>query len=329
MNGFEQEIAALEKQKPSPDEVVAALQAGASSRQSVVSSAIIYGLSDLSAAEREAIARSWSRLPAAFKAQVLRALNDASEALFELSFREIAEMALADSSSLVRAAAIDLLWFDESPATMQRFMRLASDEDAGVRASALTGLGRFLLLGEYGGIAADMAEEAQQIALRLHTDPQQPVSVRRRALEALANSSHPHVSGLIRAAYEHSSHEMKIGAVFAMGRTCNSIWGDALLEELTGDDDECVYEAIAACGQLQLKQAVPRIGKLVKSADGEIQLAAIAALGEIGGRRALDMLSDLAELAVDDNMADAIDEALDAAAFSFGLSATAGVYDSG
>ncbi len=329
MNGFEREIAALEKQKPSPDEVVAALQAGASSRQSVVPSAIIYGLSDLSPAERQAIVHSWSLLPAAYKAQVLRALNDASEALFELNFREIADMSLTDSSSLVRAAAIDLLWFDESPATMQQFMRLASDEDAGVRASALTGLGRFLLLSEYGGIADEMAEAAQQIALRLHTDTQQPIAVRRRALEALANSSHPDVPKLIRAAYAHSSHELKVGAVFAMGRTCNSIWGDVLLEELAGGDDECVYEAIAACGQLQLKHAVPRIGELAQSDDGEVQLAAIAALGEIGGRHALDVLSELAESADDDNLADAIDEALDVAAFSFGLNEPAAVLDKG
>ncbi|MCY4464378.1 MAG: HEAT repeat domain-containing protein [Chloroflexi bacterium] len=328
MKAFNQEIAALEKQKPSLDEVVEALHSGAANRQSVVSSAIIYGLSDLSPAEHAAIADNWSRLPAGFKTQVLRALNDASEALFELNFREIAEIALADSSSLVRAAGIDLLWFDESPETMQHFMRLASDQDADVRASALTGLGRFLLLGEYGGIAADMAEAAQQIALRLHSDSQQPVTVRRRALEALANSSHPNVPGLIRAAYEHGSQELKIGAVFAMGRTCNSVWGDVLLEELASGDDACVYEAIAACGQLQLKQAVPRIRELAQSDDGEIQLAAIAALGEIGGRRALDMLSELAESAVDDSLADAIDEALDVAAFSFGMSAPVGVYDS-
>lgn len=329
MKAFEQEIAALVQQKPSLDQVIGALQAGAASGQSVVSSTIIYGLSDLSPAEGDAITDCWSRLSASFKAQVLRALNDASEALFELNFREIATIALDDSSSLVRAAAIDLLWFDESPETMGRFMRLASDPDAEVRASALTGLGRFMLLGEYGGIATDMAEAAQQIALRLHNDSQQPLSVRRRALEALANSSHPQVSGLIRAAYAQGSRELKIGAVFAMGRTCNSIWGDVLLEELTGGDDECVYEAIAACGQLQLKQAAPQIGKLAQSDDGEIQLAAIAALGEIGGRRALDLLSELAESADDDDLADAIDEALDVAAFSFGLSAPTGVYETG
>ncbi len=326
MNGFEQELAALEKQKPALDEVLGALQAGAANGQSVVSSTIIYGLSDLTPAEREKVAACWSRLPAAFKALVLRELNEASESLFELNFGAIAKLSLADSSSQVRAAAIDLLWFDESPATMQQLMRLAHDEAAVVRASALIGLGRFLLLGEYGGIAADSAAAAQQIALRLHTDAQQPVSVRRRALEALANSSHPDVEGLIRAAYTQGSHDLKVGAVFAMGRSCNSVWGDVLLKELAGDDQACIYEAIAACGQLQLKQALPRIGELAQSDDGEIQLAAISALGEIGGRRALDLLSELAESTTDDEVADAIDEALDVAAFSFELSAPAGLH---
>ena len=327
MDAFEQELAALESRKPQLPEVIYALRSGAESRQSVIPSVIIYGLSDLSARERDELAVVWRELPAAFKAQTLRALNEASEALFELNFREIAWMSLADRSGQARAAAIDLLWFDESPQTMREMMRLADDADAAVRESALTDLGRFLLLGEYGGISDDMADEAQQIAFRLHMDKRQPVAVRRRALEALANSSHPQVSDLIREAYANGSRELKIGAIFAMGRTCNSVWSDYALAELNSDDGVCVYEAIAACGQLGLKEAVPRISELTRSDDDDIQLAAIAALGEIGGRRALDILTELADETADEATADAVDEALDAAAFSFGLNAPTGMYD--
>ncbi len=319
MKDFEQELAALESQKPPLDEVMAALQAGAAGGQAVVSSTIIYGLSDVSGSDRQSLADLWTQLPPHFKAQVLRALNEASEALFELNFREIALIALADEDSSVRATAIELLWFDETPQTMRQLMRLAADCDPEVRANALKGLGRFLLLGEYGEIDADMASEAQQIVLRMHTDKTQPINVRRRALEALANSSHPRVDNLIRAAYAKSSRDLRIGAIFAMGRTCNPVWGECLLEELDSSDSECVYEAIVACGQLQLKAAVKRIAEFANSDDGEIQLAAIVALGEIGGRRALDILTALADSADDESTADAIDEALDAAAFSFGL----------
>ena len=328
MNAFEQELAALESRKPALREVVYALRNAAESRQRVIPSVAIYGLSELSAKERDKLAGAWRELPAEFKAQTLRALNEASEALFELNFREIACISLDDPAGAVRAAAVDLLWFDESPQTMREMMRLANDSEASVRESALTGLGRFLLLGEYGGIGGDLAHEAQTVAHQLHTDQRQPVTVRRRALEALANSSHPQVTDLIRAAYANGSRELKIGAIFAMGRTCNPAWSDRVLTELDSDYGECVYEAIAACGQLGLKEAVPRIGDLARSDDDDIQLAAIAALGEIGGRRALDILTGLADEDSDDAYVDAVDEALDAAAFSFGLGAPAGAFDS-
>ena len=141
--------------------------------------------------------------------------------------------------------------------------------------------------------------------------------VRRRALEALANSSHPAVDDLISAAYAEGNHDLKVGAIFAMGRTCSTRWRDQLLNELESSDSECVYEAIRACGQVQLKDAARRIGEFTLSDDHEIQMIAIWSLGEIGGRHAIDVLSSLEESAsADDDMAAAIEEALDTAGFS-------------
>ena len=142
------------------------------------------------------------------------------------------------------------------------------------------------------------------------------LEVRRRALEALANSSHPAVEHLIRAAYTHGHHELKLGAIFAMGRTCNKLWREQLLAELESADNECVYEAIRACGQIQLSESVSRIGEFTLSEDQDLQLIAIWSLGEIGGRRAFEILTSLEEVAAGDELAAAIDEALDAAGFS-------------
>ena len=328
MMDFADELAALESQKPTLDEVMDALLDGAAGGGSVIPATVIYGLSDLSKREARTLSDLWRGLPAGYKAQTLRALNEASESLFELNFREIAWLALQDDDSQARLAAIDLLWFDESEATMRHLMRLSADDDSALKAGALKALGRFLLLGEYGEIDSSLADQAQQIALRLQTDMSQPVSVRRRALEALANSSHPQVERLIRDAYLDGSAELRIGAIFAMGRTCNPVWSEQLLDELAGDEGEALYEAISACGQLQLKEAVPRIAELIGSGDGDIQLAAIVALGEIGGRRALDILTKLADSA-DESVADAVDEALDAASFSFGLTAPERVLQGG
>ena len=320
MRAFEEEAVGLPIPKPSLEDIAQSLRNEALSRQSVVPSAIVYGLSDLTAEALQTIEPAWSQLSAVAKHRVLRALNEASEAMFELNFREMALLCLGDASSLVRAASIDLLWIDESAQTMRALMNIAeSDPEAAVRARALEHLGRFILLGEYGDVPADLAAQAQSLAYGIHNDPAETVEIRRRSLEALANSSHPKVSSLIETAYANGNHELRIGAIYAMGRTCSSAWRAQLLNELESADGECVYEAIRACGQIQLSDATRRVGEFTLSDDQEIQTIAIWALGEIGGRQAFEILSSLEETVTDDDARAAIDEALDTASFSLSL----------
>ena len=306
--------------KPALEDVLVALgQADVSDRRTV-SATIVYGLSELSFAERQAVESAWQHASGAFKLRVLRALNEASEAMFELNYREIALLSLDDEDSLVRAAGVELLWSDETVEVMRDLMKLAEkDLEPAVRMSALKELGRFILMGEYGDMPESIAMEAQELNLRLHTDQGEPLEVRRRALESLANSSHPQVQSLIRAAYLNGNHDLKISAIFAMGRTCSKVWQEILLEELESSDEEVVYEAVTACGQIQLEESVRRIGELALSEDREIQLAAIWALGEIGGKHALESLTRLEEATDDEETTAVVDEALDTASFSRGL----------
>ena len=134
--------------KPPLAEVIASLRREREAADQVISSTLIYGLSDLSSEERQAIAAEWRTLPSSFKHQVLRALYEASVAMFELNFREIAGLGLQDKSSLVRSVAIDLLWTDESTNTMRQLMQMAvKDPEQAVRANALKALGPFILAG--------------------------------------------------------------------------------------------------------------------------------------------------------------------------------------
>lgn len=309
-------------EKPQLAEVIEALKQDAVSGAQTVSPVIIYGMSDLEREHLSQIAPIWQGLPTVFKHQVLRQLNETSEAAFELSFREIALTSLDDASSLVRAAATDLLWTDESLETMRRIMKTARDDPSPeVRARALAGLGRFMLLGEYGEIPYADAMEAQTLALQSYWDESQSAEVRSRALESLANSNHPEVEKCIRGAYTQGNHSLKVSALFAMGRTCDKSWQDVLLRELNSRDNELVYEAIQACGHIQLEDSVQAIGELILSDDREIRLMSIWALGEIGGKRAFEILSNLADTEEDDEVLDMIDEALDAASFSLSMSA--------
>ncbi len=56
-----------------------------------------------------------------------------------------------------------------------------------------------------------------------------------------------------------------------MGRTCDEKWEDTLLEELDSDDNEIVYEAVRACGEIGLSSSVSQLGQLLLGDDREIQ----------------------------------------------------------
>ena len=304
-------------QKLPIQEVVAALDQEAHS--DVDLAPLMDGLSDLSPQDIQALESTWRRLSSAYKHKILQALHEASETKFELNCRAIARLSVGDESGLVRAAALDLLREEDSAETMQLFLNIArGDPDAYVKARALTGLGKFILLGEYGEIPAPLAQEAQRLALQLHHSPHESAEVRRQALEALANSNHPAVSQLIQAAYQQDDHLSKASALSAMGRTCDAQWQDILIEELAGSDSQLVCEALRACGEIQLESSLESISQLAFSDDCEIQLMAVWALGEIGGGQAFKMLSSLAEQVEDEEMEDIIDEALEAASFSLG-----------
>lgn len=304
-------------QKRPIQELVAALDQEAHSDADLAP--LMEGLSDLSPQNIQALKPTWRSLSAAYKHKILQALHEASETRFELNCRAIALLSARDESGLVRAAALDLLQEEDSAETMRLFLNIARDDpDVHVKTRALTGLGNFILLGEYGEIPAPLAQEAQQLALQLHRSPHESAEVRRQALEALANSNHPAVSQLIREAYQQDDHLSKASALSAMGRTCDAQWQDILIEELANSDSQLVCEALRACGEIQLESSLESISQLAFSDDCEIQLMAVWALGEIGGRQAFKMLSSLAEQIEDEEMEDSIDEALEAASFSLG-----------
>lgn len=307
--------------KPELTEVIEALQSEALADSSTHSSAVIYGLSDLSELELDRMASVWAGLPATYKHRILKQLVETSEAAFELDFGAFAQMNLVDESSLVRSAAIELLWSDESLSTMRQLMELArSDRSHDVRAQAFAGLGRFILLGEYGDIPPNDAREAQELALSAVTDIHAPIEIRCRALEAIANSSHPEAAALIREAYDDGNHLLKVSAIYAMGRTCDKVWRDAVLEELESSDNQIVYESVQACGALHLEESVRLIGDLIAGDDREILFMAIWALGEIGGKHAFEILSDLEETVEDRAILEAVEDAIDVASFSLSMS---------
>lgn len=305
------------RQKPEFDDILVALKLESKNKKMVVGMTVFYGLSDITPEQLKRLEPVWVDLPTSYKHKLLVAFVGASETDFELSYKQIGILGLSDKSALVRATAVDLLWDDESIEAMRLLLKIVrTDEASNVKARALVGLGKFILLGEYEEIPELIAYEAQQLALNLHTDQKQPIEVRRRALEALSNSGHPQKDKLIRNAYHSNEHLLNVSAVFAMGRTCDEKWEDILLDELDSNDNEIAYEAVRACGEIGLSASIQQLGKHLLGDDREIQIMAIWSLGEIGGQQSLDILSSLQENTDDDDLLEIIEDAIAAAGFS-------------
>ncbi len=299
---------------PTLDETLDLLRAA---EGEVIGAPIVYGLDSLTADQLRALWPVWQELDVDVRRRVILALTESGETNFELDFSEIGQMALADDAPAVRVLAVDLLWEDESPALLDMLLIMARDDDSvEVRASAASALGRFALMGELGGLSADAFERVQDRLLDIIYDAREDVEVRRRALEAVSNSSHESIEDAVTEAYQSDDQRMRVSALFAMGRTADQRWAGVVLNELESDEPEMRFEAARAAGELELDDATPLLAELAFEGDVEMRDAAIWSLGEIGGKdalRVLNVMSEEAREGDDEDLLGALEDAIAAA----------------
>lgn len=252
---------------------------------------ILYNLSDLGREEVLRFQATWSELPVSRRRWIARNLVELAEEHVELYYNPLFRWLLKDPDPVVRVQAIEGLWEDENVNLINPLVRmLREDPDENVRAAAASALGRFVLLGELGEIDGPLAMVAEKALLAAIHTPQESLEVRRRAVEAIAYSSESGIRDVIRNAYYDEDERMRISAVFAMGRSADRYWRSIVLAELKSTLPEMRFEAARACGELELRDAVPMLGMLTEDEDIEVRQAAIWALGRIGGREARRIL---------------------------------------
>jgi HEAT repeat protein len=253
--------------------------------------ASLYHLSNLEPKDIARVRQVWICLPVVLRREMIARLVELAEADFEVNFGLVFRMGLEDEDAQVRAAAVEGLWEDEDVFLVPPLaIRLREDADVAVRAAAATSLGRFILLGELGKIRPDPYAQAYETLLAACQNVDEHIEVRRRALESLAYTSTEAVANLIRQAYTAPEEKVRISAVFAMGRSADACWAEQVRQELFQPNPELRYEAARACGELQLREAVPELEELTEDADPEVQEAALWALGQIGGAEARQIL---------------------------------------
>lgn len=219
---------------------------------------------------------------------------------------------LEDKDAQVRSLALDGLWDYPTPELIAPLFEIArNDPSQKVRSKAIVTLGRYIYEGnmavydfDWGAMEELMREDelpeedflrVKDFLLELVRDEGQPLDLRRFAIEALSFLNEPEVQDHIEAAYTHPDVNMKVSAIFAMGRQGDQRWADSLLKELDSEVKDLQYEAVRAAGEACLDKAAPRLKDLALVDDKNLQLEAIWALGKIGGESVSEFLYDLAD----------------------------------
>ena len=154
-------------------------------------------------------------------------------------------------------------------------------------------------------------------ALLEKANSEDPLIVRRNALEALGYSSRPEVITLIESAYRRSNPDWQASALFAMGRSYDERWEEQVLSSLLNENPLVRLAAVEAAGELTLTSARTILFQLLEEEEeDEITSAAIWSLSQVGGEDVRVYLENLIDLAEDDDQTEFLQEALDNLVFT-------------
>lgn len=244
------------------------------------------------------------------KLDLLHQVSDSDE--WQSCFEPLYVRLMDDDSPKVRQEAIGALWEVADERHIEALMRRAEkDPDVGVRAKAASVLGIYI----YDGAVEGVLKESQFIAVRsflldLAQSPSEDLLVRRMAIEALSFDADDAVQDLIEWAYRRPEPEMRMSAIFAMGRSRNPRWIDAIMAELDSTDHALQLEAINAAGDAGIPAATPRLRVLAAAKDKEIAIAAVWALAHTAGPGAIETIEMLTQ-SDDEEVRHAANEALE------------------
>ncbi len=247
--------------------------------------ALMYFFSDIMEDELEQLKRIWSQVTIQRRRGLLEDMESLSENDTLLFFDPVAMMCLIDEDPVARATAIRLLWQSQNEALVPLFLKMMTeDPEAIVRAAAATSLGNFVYMGELDEIRESTYQEILDRLIQTHLSSDD-VLVRRRALESLGYASHPEVPNLIEKAYQDTDDEWLQSALFAMGRSYDHRWDDAVIRMIDHPDLLVRYEAVRAAGELELSEARELLFDLLEEGtdDDDLYFAAIWSLTKIGG----------------------------------------------
>jgi len=274
-------------------------------------------LSNLDGEDTQRLAETWPEIDERRRFSIVSELRELADDNVDLNFDAVFRMALTDDSPLVRAAAVLGLYEYEGRDLISIFAdMLRNDPDPDVRREAAIALGRYALAAELGQLRDSDCDLIRDVLEESVEDEDEDERVRARAIEALGAISGEETDNLIESIYGEDSLWLKVGALDAMGRSCNDVWLPIILREIEHPAPEMRHAAVFAAGEIGDERAVQALKRAaIEDPDADVQRAAVHALGEIGGPESRVALKAILYEG-DDSLNEDVEEALAEAAFA-------------
>jgi HEAT repeat protein len=254
----------------------------------------LYRMSDISQEDLKDLSRIWSEIHVERRRALIEDLEELSDDNNLLSFEGVFRLALQDEDSQVRFFTTRAIEIFDTDDLIPHFLDvLDQEESVDVRAVTTSVLGKYIYRGELDKIAEKTKKKIENKLLKI-LESNEPDEVRRRALEAISYSSRQEVKEHILDAYKSGLEEWVASAIFAMGRSLDDEFGDMVCDQLGHTSPKVRLEAVRACGELTLEDALPIIMDLLDDLP-DIREAAIWSLSQIGGEDAGPALRGLLE----------------------------------
>lgn len=248
----------------------------------------LYALSAMTPERQTQFEAIWPGLDAVRKFKVAASMLDLTEELAELDFSSVYVFLLHDSDPRVRAKAVEGLAEDESRAVLGEFLKLLENEPSPeVREKVALNLAHFALFAETGRLPQRWVDRLRDTLLGQAEAGKNPPEIERRVIEALGYfNNNEQVTKIIERAYRSENEMLKAAALRAIGRNINPRWLPELGKEMSSPLALHRYEAATASGEMGSKELLPSLLRLSEDSDRQVRLAAIWALGQVGGPEA-------------------------------------------
>jgi len=194
---------------------------------------------------------------------------------------------IGDPDAGVRQAAISAINSLGHPEMASRAVTLLQDSDGRVRESAVK------IAGYFG------YPECVVLLFELCQDPDE--NVRRAAVGHLPYLDDDRILPILNDALHNGTPKVRSAAAHALGQLESSQALPGLLAAMNDPDSWVRYFAVRSIGQHKMPEAIDKLEFMAKAdAAGHVRIAALEALGQLGGARAVAIIAPMSESAESD-----------------------------